>query len=71
MGCVRLPGNSDGGRIEVPLVATVKCRRKIEMSPGAQSRDDTRVGGGHDERDLDCIPAVRLSSDLIASADRD
>jgi hypothetical protein len=23
MGCVRLPGNSDGGRIEVPLVATV------------------------------------------------
>jgi hypothetical protein len=47
------------------------CRRKIEMTPGAQSRDDTRVGGGHDERDLDCIPAVRLSSDLIASADRD
>jgi hypothetical protein len=37
------------------------------MTPGAQSRDDTRVGGGHDERDLDCIPAVRLSSDLIAS----
>jgi hypothetical protein len=29
------------------------------------------IGGGHDERDLDCIPAVRLSSDLIASADRD
>jgi len=27
------------------------CRRKIEMSPGAQSRDDTAVGGGHDERD--------------------
>jgi len=21
------------------------CRRKIEMSPGAQSRDDTRIGG--------------------------
>jgi hypothetical protein len=49
----------------------MRCRRKIEMTPGAQSRDDTRVGGGHDERDLDCIPAVRLSSDLIASADRD
>jgi hypothetical protein len=29
----------------------VSCRRKIEMSPGAQSRDDTAVGGGHDERD--------------------
>ena len=22
------------------------CRRKIEMTPGAQSRDDTPVGGG-------------------------
>ena len=29
------------------------------------------LAAGHDERDLDCIPAVRLSSDLIASADRD
>jgi len=28
-----------------------RCRRKIEMTPGAQSRDDTRLGGGHDERD--------------------
>jgi hypothetical protein len=27
------------------------CRRKIEMSPGAQSRDDTPAGGGHDQRD--------------------
>src|SRR5271154_5143541 len=26
------------------------CRRKIEMTPGAQSRDDTPVGGGDDER---------------------
>src|SRR5580700_710618 len=51
--------------------AQERCRRKIEMTPGAQSGDDTRVGGGHDERDLDCLPAVRLSSDLIASADRD
>ena len=31
------------------------CRRKIEMTPGAQSRDDTPVGGGDDERDLDCV----------------
>ena len=31
------------------------CRRKIEMTPGAQSRDDTPGGGGHDERDLDCV----------------
>jgi hypothetical protein len=26
------------------------CRRKIEMTPAAQSRDDTRVGGGYGER---------------------
>jgi hypothetical protein len=31
--------------------------------PGAQSRDDPRVGGEHDERDLDCIPAVRLNGE--------
>ena len=28
-----------------------RCRRKVEMSPDAQSRDDTPVGGGDDERD--------------------
>jgi hypothetical protein len=28
------------------------CRRKIEMSPGVQSRDDTRVPGGHEEERL-------------------
>ena len=27
-----------------------RCRRKIEMSPGAQSRDDTPGGDGHDQR---------------------
>src|SRR5947209_4576572 len=27
-----------------------ECRRKIEMTPGAQSRDDTPVGGGYGER---------------------
>jgi hypothetical protein len=32
------------------------------MTPGVQSRDDTAVGAGHDERDLECIPAVQLSS---------
>src|SRR5437868_11203133 len=31
------------------------CRRKIEMSLGVQSRDDTRVPDGHEERDLGCI----------------
>jgi hypothetical protein len=36
------------------------CRRKIEMTPGAQSRDDTPVGGGHDERGLNCIAAVKV-----------
>ena len=40
----------------------LSCRRKIETTPGAQSRDDPRVGGAHDERDLDCIPAAKLSS---------
>jgi hypothetical protein len=30
------------------------------MSSGAQSRDDTPVGDGHDERDLDCISAVQV-----------
>ena len=33
-----------------------------EMSPGVQSRDDTRVPDGHEERDLDCISAGELSS---------
>src|SRR5580704_10956377 len=32
--------------------ATSTCRRKIEMSPGVQSRDDTRVPGGHEEERL-------------------
>jgi hypothetical protein len=41
---------------------SVRCRRKIEMSSGAQSRDDTPEGDGDEERGLDCIPAVRLSS---------
>jgi hypothetical protein len=31
--------------------AITSCQRKIEMSPVAQSRDDTPVGGGDDERD--------------------
>src|SRR5258708_6437470 len=28
--------------------AYIGCRRKIEMTPGAQSRDDTRVPDGHE-----------------------
>src|SRR5689334_22127634 len=32
------------------------------MSPGVQSRDDTRVPDGHKERDLDCISAGESSS---------
>jgi len=38
----------------------MECRRKVEMSPVAQSRNDTLVGAGHDEHDLDCIPAVKV-----------
>src|ERR1700739_2818998 len=40
--------------------ATLTCRRKVEMSPVAQSRNDTPIGDGHDEHDLDCIPAVKV-----------
>jgi hypothetical protein len=32
------------------------------MAPGAQSRDDTPVGGGRDERGLNCIAAVKVDS---------
>ena len=44
------------------LCTRTVCRRNIEMSPGVQSRDDTRVPDGHEERDLDCISAGELSS---------
>src|SRR5712671_93469 len=43
------------------------CRRKIEMSPGVQSRDDTRLAAdmtgatGHHSQTPDGILAVRLS----------
>jgi hypothetical protein len=36
--------------------ALSKCQRKIEMSPGAQSRDDTLVGGGYAQRDTASQP---------------
>src|SRR5216683_1357626 len=45
----------------------IKCRRKIEMSPGVQSRDDTRLAAdmtgatGHHSQTPDGILAVRLS----------
>jgi hypothetical protein len=42
------------------LPEAVSCRRKVEMSPVAQSRNDTPIGDGHDEHDLDCIPAVKV-----------
>jgi len=38
----------------------VECRRKVEMSPVAQSRNDAPIGDGHDEPDLGCIPAVKV-----------
>ena len=34
----------------------MSCRRKIEMSPGAQSRDDTPIAGGRDQRDTGSQP---------------
>jgi len=35
---------------------SLDCRRKIEMSLGAQSRDDTPVGGRDDQRDTASEP---------------
>jgi hypothetical protein len=34
----------------------LRCRRKIDMTPAAQSRDDTPVGGGRDQRDTASHP---------------
>jgi hypothetical protein len=43
-----LAAQQDSGRAtEPPLRRKVSCRRKIEMSPGVQSRGDTRVLDGH------------------------
>jgi hypothetical protein len=42
--------------------AALSCRRKIEMSPGVQSRDDTPRWPEPEEREFACIPAVKLSS---------
>ena len=42
-----------------------RCRRKIEMSPGVQSRDDTPVWREPEEREFACIPAVKLSSGIL------
>ena len=39
-----------------------RCRRKIEMSPRVQSRDDTRVPDGHEEERLGLDPAEGSSS---------
>jgi hypothetical protein len=39
------------GRALLLRMIVGECRRKIEMTPGAQSRDDTPVDGGDDERD--------------------
>ena len=47
------------------------CRRKIEMSPGVQSRDDTRVPDEHEERDLDGISAGDEQRIWIAALGRD
>jgi hypothetical protein len=37
------------------FLAGAACRRKIEMSPGVQSRDDIPVGKA-EEREFACIP---------------
>jgi len=53
--------------VAFPSVIYIQCRRKIEMSPGVQSRDDTRLAAdmtgatGHHSQTPDGILAVRLS----------
>jgi hypothetical protein len=32
------------------------------MSPGVQSRDDTSVGGGHDQRDIEIYPELKIKT---------
>jgi hypothetical protein len=55
-----------------PFHTDASCRRKIEMSSGAQSRDDTSVGGVHDERDPGLHPCSESrAAHLIASLDQD
>jgi len=51
----QLGDNPARERLHDFIHSTDTCQRKIEMSPGAQSRDDTPVGGGRDEGDLNCI----------------
>jgi hypothetical protein len=45
---VRLIRLEAWGTLGLLLLVRV-CRRKIEKTPGAQSRDDTPGGGGHDQ----------------------
>jgi len=40
------------------------------MSPVVQNRNDTLVGDGHDEHDLDCIPAVKVGAAHLIALDR-
>ena len=38
------------------LRARVQCRRNVEMSPCAQSSNDTPFGGGQDQRHTASLP---------------
>ena len=42
---------TDGRSSRAPVPPRRQCRRKIEMTPGAQSRNDTPSGGGYDRCD--------------------
>jgi hypothetical protein len=56
---VHLPGPQNPGECHLYfaeechlyIAAYRFCRRKIDMSPGLPSRDDTPIVGGHDQRD--------------------
>jgi hypothetical protein len=53
--------------LPVPRGAVKACQRKIEMSSGAQSRDDTPIAGGHDRLEVHLRPIV--SAGLVAHWD--
>jgi hypothetical protein len=48
----RLGGRGRRTNLNIRVRDGCQCRRKIEMSPGVQSRDDTRVPDGHEEERL-------------------
>jgi hypothetical protein len=49
----------------------MSCRRKIEMTPGAQSREDTPVGGGHEQCGDIPVVIARIVVDQVLTQTRE